>query len=543
MSKPTINAKAVLKDIRNGASKSDLMEKYKLSPKGLESLYKKLVAAGLIPAGELTRRTVKPAAAVPEPSSPVSRPAAKRRAAQGTAKPKTAPAGEHSQGISKPAELRVSEQAKAVADDINAGMHDNEILRRHEISPGQFREIKERLVQVGLLKAVQSETGPRKGSRNCPSCGHEVPLNAAKCNHCGEWLDDQAASAPRSRPGPEEQTAPPAPPPLPRPLTGPIPSPADSDFDDDQECPWEERENYGVFGAYIQTATRCMLTPKQFFSKLPTAGGWGNPILFAIFSMVAGLALGYALMQLFRGGVGFIGLLFLIVVSLVVLVIAVPIAIILWSGIFHLCLLLVGGAGRGYEATLRVVSYASVTSLFNAVPVVGTLVSLYGIFLTVIGLRETHRTSTGKAAAAVALPVAVALALAVVSVLWMLSTAKSAFTQAADRTDRIELSGRELPSEVCVAVREFLSEVDFAADIEDPKAAQEQLQRALQSLNETLDSHKSHPDTEEVRKLATVYGLSGLAQRHLKSAARGAVPAFGEGEEQREKLSSLCPED
>ncbi|MFH1117322.1 MAG: YIP1 family protein [Pseudomonadota bacterium] len=542
MSKPTINAKAVLKDIRNGASKSDLMEKYKLSPKGLESLYKKLVAAGFIPAGELTRRTVKPAAAVPEPPSPESRPTAKPRPGQGTPKPKTASAGEPSQAKSKSAELRVSEKAKAVADDINAGMHDNEILRRHEISPGQFREIKERLVQVGLLKPAASETGPRKASKICPSCGHEVPPAAAKCNHCGEWLDDQAQSAQIDRPGPAGRPAPPPPPP-PRPLAGPIPSADDNDLDDDEECPWEERENYGVFGAYIQTATRCMLTPKQFFSKLPTSGGWGNPILFAIFSMVAGLALGYALVQLFQGGVGFIGLLFVIVVSLVVLVIAVPVSMILSSGILHLCLLLVGGAGRGYEATLRVVSYASVTSLFNAVPVVGTIVSLYGLVLTVIGLRETHRTSTGKAAAAVALPVVVALSLAVLSVLWFLSTAKSAFTQAADRTDRIELSGRELPSEVCVAVREFLSEVDFAADIEDPKAAQEQLQRALQSLNETLDSHKSHPDTEEVRKLATVYGLSGLAQRHLKSAAPDAVPAFGEGEEQREKLSSLCPED
>ncbi len=541
MSKPTINAKAVLKDIRNGATKSELMEKYKLSPKGLESLYKKLVAAGLIPAGELTKRTVRMPAERPEPSSPTAKPAGKPRPAQGPAKPKKTPVGQPPKAKGKPAELRVSEQAQAIADDINAGMHDNEILRRHEISPGQFREIKERLVQVGLLKPVQSETGPRKASKNCPSCGHEVPPNAAKCNHCGEWLDDQAPAAPVGRrPGPSEHGAPlpPLTSPPPPPPPGAMASADDDDFDDDEECPWEERENYGTFGAYIQTATKCLLTPKQFFSTLPTSGGWGNPILFAIFSMVVSLALGYALMQLFRGGVGFIGLIFAIVASMVVLVIVVPIGIILWSGILHLCLLLVGGAKSGYEATLRVVSYASVTSLFNAIPVVGTLVSLYGIFLTVIGLRETHRTSTGKAAAAVAIPVAVAIALAVVSVLWVLSTAKSAFTEAAGR---IELSGQELPSEVCVAIQEFLSEVDFARDTEDPKAAQEQLQQALQSLNETLNAHR-HPDTEQVRKLATVYGLAALAQRHLKSATRGVVPAFGGGEEQREKLRSLCPE-
>lgn len=532
MGKPSINAKAVLSDIRNGATKAELMEKYKLSPKGLESLYKKLVAAGLIPPGELTRRT----GHVEGSTTPSARPPAKQRPSRGPASPRKRTVDASAKPTPQSAELRVSEQAKAIADDINAGMHDNEILRRHEISPGQFRKIKERLVQVGLLRSVESERGGSRpgASRTCPSCGQEVSAAAAKCNRCGEWFDDQAMSAPVEAPGPAERSVPRPPPPRAMPTTD-----EDDDFEDEEECPWEERRNYGLFSAYVQTATKCLLTPTQFFSRLPTTGGFLNPILFTICSMVVSLALAYAWTRLFTGGMGFFGLIFVIVAGMFVAALAVPIGLFLWSGILHGCLLLVGGAQSGYEATFRVVSYSSVTSLFNVIPVVGNFASLWGMVLTVIGLRETHRTSTGKAAAAVAIPLAVVVVFVVSLAVMGLFAVKSALREPAVQ---IELSGQELPNEVCVAIQEFLSEVDFAKNMDDPKSAREQVQQAMKSLNETLNAHSSHPDTDQVRKLATVYGLASLAQKHLKSAMPGMMPALGAAEEHREKLGSLCPE-
>jgi hypothetical protein len=46
--KRVIEAKLVIEDIRSGSSDLELMEKYKLSSKGLQSLFKKLGDAGLL---------------------------------------------------------------------------------------------------------------------------------------------------------------------------------------------------------------------------------------------------------------------------------------------------------------------------------------------------------------------------------------------------------------------------------------------------------------------------------------------------------------
>lgn len=48
MYKPLIDAKQVMQDIRSGMDDPSLMQKYNLSPKGLESLIRKLVEAGII---------------------------------------------------------------------------------------------------------------------------------------------------------------------------------------------------------------------------------------------------------------------------------------------------------------------------------------------------------------------------------------------------------------------------------------------------------------------------------------------------------------
>jgi hypothetical protein len=56
-------------------------------------------------------------------------------------------------------------------------------------------------------------------------------------------------------------------------------------------------------------------------------------------------------------------------------------------------------------ATFRVVCYASSPEVFQIVPICGGLVGgVWGFAISVVGLREVHRTTTGKAAAAVLLP-------------------------------------------------------------------------------------------------------------------------------------------
>lgn len=529
MGKSTINAKAVLKDIKSGMTKADLMEKYKLSPKGLESLYKKLIAAGLLkPKGAGERTATKRVTKVKEPARAV-KPTLGGKPAAGKARPKRKPAA--AKPKPGPSASDLSERDLAIAEDITSGMHDNEILRRHELSPGQFKQIKEELTEAGLLKREAPREGPRATSRRCPACGQDVPATAAKCNHCGEWLDDRA-DAPLGSPASPAEHGAPLPPP------GAVPTSYDDDLEDDEDCPWEERESYGTFSAYFQTATKCLLTPTAFFSRLPTSDGYFNPLLFAIFSMVVSAALGYVGAQLIMGsGGGLFGLIFGVFLALIAAMIFVPIGLFLWSGILHGSLLLVGGAKKGFEATFRTVSYASVAQLFNAIPFVGAVISLWGVVLTVIGLRETHRTTTGKAAAAVAIPVGIALVLAVVAVFSMMSMVKTAFKEVAATA---ELSGEVIPNEVCRAIEEYMTEVDFAKDMEDAEAAQQQLQQALQDLNDTLNEHRRHPDMGEIRKLAMVYGLATLAESQLGSAIPGMGQALGAADEHRKRLTELC---
>ncbi len=82
------------------------------------------------------------------------------------------------------------------------------------------------------------------------------------------------------------------------------------------------------------------------------------------------------------------------------------------AGVYHLFVLLfVRPANAGFEATFRVVSYASVVLLVSWIPIVGIVALIYGVILHILGIREVHSTSTGTAALVVLIPVGVLLLL------------------------------------------------------------------------------------------------------------------------------------
>jgi hypothetical protein len=165
-----------------------------------------------------------------------------------------------------------------------------------------------------------------------------------------------------------------------------------------------------------------LTAPDSFFRRLPVTGGIGDPLFYglivsyigllaatlysAVFDATFGSSFGNfgdrpelaRLLPFIQGGVG-------IVVRLIVGPISIVIGFFIWAGILHLLLLAFGGGGRGFEATFRVVAYASTTSLIAIVPICGSLVGpIYGIVVTIIGLSAVHGDSKGKAAAAVLLP-------------------------------------------------------------------------------------------------------------------------------------------
>ena len=91
------------------------------------------------------------------------------------------------------------------------------------------------------------------------------------------------------------------------------------------------------------------------------------------------------------------------------------IGLLIVAGIAHLLVMIfVGDTNAGFEATFRVACYAAVTNLVNWIPFVGGLLALYGLYLAVVGIREMHRTNTGKAALVVLLPIGAILLIALV---------------------------------------------------------------------------------------------------------------------------------
>jgi hypothetical protein len=75
--------------------------------------------------------------------------------------------------------------------------------------------------------------------------------------------------------------------------------------------------------------------------------------------------------------------------------------------------LIVKPANTGFEATFRVVSYSNVAQLVGWVPILGPLVAaVASIALSIIGVREVHETTTGRAALVVLIPAAVGLLVA-----------------------------------------------------------------------------------------------------------------------------------
>ena len=172
---------------------------------------------------------------------------------------------------------------------------------------------------------------------------------------------------------------------------------------------------------------RVVLQPVGFFAGLPRRGSLLNPLVFALIcteiaAIVGGIlslagvggafVTGYGFQAPENQGLGeFIG-------SVVFAPIGGAIGVFVVAGIAHLLVRLVVGANNaGFGATFRVAAYTSVTSLVSWIPFVGGLLALYGIYLSVVGIREMHNTTTGKALVVVVLPAIVIVVLALLGLL------------------------------------------------------------------------------------------------------------------------------
>jgi hypothetical protein len=94
----------------------------------------------------------------------------------------------------------------------------------------------------------------------------------------------------------------------------------------------------------------------------------------------------------------------------------VPVQIFIGAAITHVCLILVGGAKRGYETTFRVMCYAGGSAApLVLIPCVGIFaLAIASLVFEIVGLSKAHDISVGKAVLAVFLPLIVCFGLALV---------------------------------------------------------------------------------------------------------------------------------
>lgn len=241
----------------------------------------------------------------------------------------------------------------------------------------------------------------------CPHCGFEAEEGASACPLCGTRLGASTGS----EAGVDVATAAEAPgggagAAAPEPAEGPP--------------PWED-PGASLPENFIATWRESVFEPGRFFPRVPWEASLPRPVLYLLIVMViaaffnlwwsalgvaAPLALGVTGQEagMGRGAAA--------LVEFFISPFAALFSLAISTLVFHFFALFLAPQHRGLGATARVICYASGPAVFSIVPILGQLVGfVWGLVLTVVGVREAHRTTTGRAAAIVLLPLGILLAL------------------------------------------------------------------------------------------------------------------------------------
>jgi len=183
--------------------------------------------------------------------------------------------------------------------------------------------------------------------------------------------------------------------------------------------PWDEREQKGWFNAFIETLQMVLTRPDFAFRAMKVEGGLAGPIIYALIGGCAGgivsflFSLGFQSLGLSFGHRNSLAVLTGMGVGSAALIILLPVMIVLGlfigGAIVHLCLMIVGGANKTFETTLRVLAFTQgSTGPLQMVPICGGIIAgVWALVLNCIGLARAHETDTGRAILAVFLPLIV----------------------------------------------------------------------------------------------------------------------------------------
>ena len=190
--------------------------------------------------------------------------------------------------------------------------------------------------------------------------------------------------------------------------------------------------------SFVDVLRRVVLHPADFFAGLPRREGLRNPFLFALICIAIGAVLtaGVDLIgvqsgfQSYEGLLGPLGLrsqsIAGFVATIVMFAVIGILGLLVGAGIYQVLVRVVVGRGNaGFRATFRVLAYTAVLNLVAWIPILGLLLILYSLFLHVVGLREVHETTTGRAILVIlllfGLAILVGVLVAIVSVMILIA--------------------------------------------------------------------------------------------------------------------------
>jgi hypothetical protein len=187
--------------------------------------------------------------------------------------------------------------------------------------------------------------------------------------------------------------------------------------------PWDREPR--TIGCWFRTIQVILGSPSEAFAMMHQTGGLGPPIHFAALGM--GMPLGAIMLLLVpiagivliadppQGnlavtiGLGALAAVAIVLVAVLYVLLVATVGNLIAAAIWHLFLMIVGGAKAPFETTFRVASYVNGSLMWlNFIPYVGGCAAMiWTIVLLIIGFSKAHEIPAGKAALAVLLPLAI----------------------------------------------------------------------------------------------------------------------------------------